>query len=51
MGINIIARMLGLDEEPKQPEKKERVKGYYKISKPAKDEPDQDNEVIEDESE
>jgi hypothetical protein len=51
MGINIVARLLGLDEEPKQPVKKERIKGYYKIPKPNKSEPDQDDEVIEDESE
>ena len=48
MGINIVARLLGLDEEPKQPVKKERIKGYYKIPKPNKSESDQDDEVIED---
>ena len=51
MAINIVARLLGLDEEPKKPDKKERVKGYYKIPKPNKDEPNEDDEVIEDESE
>ena len=51
MAVNIAARLLGFDNEPEKPERKERVKGYYKIPKPVVEKVDQDDEVVEDESE
>ena len=51
MGVNIIARILGIDDEPKKTERKERVEGYYKIRRTVVEKEDQDDEVVEDESE
>jgi hypothetical protein len=51
MGVNIIARLLGLDDDIKEPENNDRVKGYYKIRRTVVEKEDQDDEVVEDESE
>ena len=51
MGVNIIARLLGLDDDAEKPENNDRVKGYYKIRRTVVEKEDQDDEVVEDESE